>query len=276
MSRVYIIAEAGVNHNGSLDIAKKMVDAAKNAGVDAIKFQTFKTENIVTKNALKADYQIKSTGDGVSQYSMLKGLELSYSDFEALKNYCDVSCIEFLSTPFDLESIDFLNGLGVRYFKIPSGEITNFPYLRKIGQTGRPVILSTGMSNLDEVKDAIDVLKEYGSRDISLLHCTTEYPAPVEFVNLRAMHTMAEVFKLPVGYSDHTKGIMIPVAAVAMGAVIIEKHFTLDRDMKGPDHKASLEPVELSNMVKAIRDVEMALGTGKKCISDVEKKRLVV
>lgn len=276
MSRIYIIAEAGVNHNGSLKIAKKMVDAVREAGADAIKFQTFKAENIVTKNASRADYQVKNTGEDTSQYSMLKKLELSYDDFRELKVYCDASGIEFLSTPFDLESIDFLQELGIRFLKIPSGEITNFPYLRKIGQTGMPVIMSTGMSTLEEVGDAIGVLREYGGRDISLLHCTTEYPAPLDSVNLKAMQTMAEAFNLPVGYSDHTSGIAVSVAAVAMGAVIIEKHFTIDRNMEGPDHKASLEPDELKDMVQSIRDVEMAMGTGEKGLSYSELKNVSV
>lgn len=270
MSRIYIIAEAGVNHNGSLEIAKKMVDAVREAGADAIKFQTFKAENIVTQNASRAEYQVKNTGEDASQYSMLKKLELSYDDFRELKAYCDDSGIEFLSTPFDLESIDFLQELGIRFLKIPSGEITNFPYLRKIGQTGMPVIMSTGMSTLEEVGDAIGVLREYGSNEISLLHCTTEYPAPLDSVNLKAMQTMAEAFNLPVGYSDHTSGIAVSVAAVAMGAVIIEKHFTIDRNMEGPDHKASLELDELKAMVKSIRDVEMAMGTGEKTPAESE------
>lgn len=276
MSRIYIIAEAGVNHNGSLEIAKKMVDVAREAGANAIKFQTFKAENIVTKNASRAEYQVKNTGEDTSQYSMLKKLELSYDDFRELKAYCDASGIEFLSTPFDLESIDFLQELGIRFLKIPSGEITNFPYLRKIGQTGMPVIMSTGMSTLEEVGDAIRVLREYGSDEISLLHCTTEYPAPLDSVNLKAMQTMAEAFNLPVGYSDHTSGIEVSVAAVAMGAVIIEKHFTLDRNMEGPDHKASLEPDELKAMVQSIRDVEMAMGTGEKGLSYSELKNVSV
>ena len=276
MSRIYIIAEAGVNHNGSLEIAKKMVDAAKDAGADAIKFQTFKAENIVTKNAAKADYQVKNTGEDTSQYAMLKKLELSCADFEKIKAYCDDSGIEFLSTPFDLESIDFLQEIGIRFLKIPSGEITNFPYLRKIGQTGMPVIMSTGMSTLEEVGEAIRVLREYGSNEISLLHCTTEYPAPLDSVNLKAMQTMAEAFNLPVGYSDHTSGIAVSVAAVAMGAVIIEKHFTLDRNMEGPDHKASLEPDELKAMVQSIRDAEMVMGTGEKGLSYSELKNVSV
>lgn len=272
MKRIYIIAEAGVNHNGSLKTAKKMVDVAKLSGADAIKFQTFKAENIVTRNTLKADYQVKNTGEDTLQYSMLKQLELSYFDFCEIKEYCDDSGIEFLSTPFDLESIGFLQELGIRLFKIPSGEITNFPYLKKIGQTGLPVIMSTGMSTLDEIGDAIMVLKKYGSRDISLLHCTTEYPAPLASVNLKAMQTIAEIFNLPVGYSDHTEGIVVSVAAAAMGAVVIEKHFTLDRNMEGPDHKASLVPDELKALVQSVREVEMALGNGKKIPSECERK----
>lgn len=276
MSRIYIIAEAGVNHNGSLEIAKRMVDAAKYAGADAIKFQTFTAENIVTKNATKAEYQVKNTGEDISQYAMLKKLELSCADFKELKAYCDDSGIEFLSTPFDLESIDFLQEMGIKLVKIPSGEITNFPYLRKVGQTGMPVIMSTGMSTLDEVRDAIRVLRKYGSRDISLLHCTTDYPAPLDSVNLKAIQTMAEVFNLPVGYSDHTEGITVSIAAAALGAVIIEKHFTLDRNMEGPDHKASLETDALKTMVHSIRDVEIALGDGEKTPSEHEVKNAAV
>lgn len=273
--RVYIIAEAGVNHNGSFETACKLVDAAKAAGADCIKFQTFKSENLVSHNAKKADYQKNTTGDG-SQLEMLKKLELSYDEFISLKKYCDEVGICFLSTPFDLESIDFLNSVDMLFWKIPSGEITNLPYLLKVAKTGKEVILSTGMSNLDEVGAALDVLKENGAGTITLLHCTTEYPAPFIDVNLRAMQTMRDKFGLDVGYSDHTPGIEIPVAAVAMGATVIEKHFTLNRNMEGPDHKASLEPDELAAMVKAIRNVEMAIGTGEKVPSVSEKKNMPI
>ena len=273
--RVYIIAEAGVNHNGSFETACKLVDAAKSAGADCIKFQTFKSENLVSHNARKADYQKNTTGDG-SQLEMLKKLELSYDEFISLKKYCDEVGICFLSTPFDLESIDFLNSVDMLFWKIPSGEITNLPYLLKVAKTGKEVILSTGMSNLDEVGAALDVLKENGAGTITLLHCTTEYPAPFIDVNLRAMQTMRDKFGLDVGYSDHTPGIEIPVAAVAMGATVIEKHFTLNRNMEGPDHKASLEPDELAAMVKAIRNVEMAIGTGEKVPSVSEKKNMPI
>ena len=272
---VYIIAEAGVNHNGSFETACKLVDAAKAAGADCIKFQTFKSENLVSHNAKKADYQKNTTGDG-SQLEMLKKLELSYDEFMSLKKYCDKVGICFLSTPFDLESIDFLNSVDMLFWKIPSGEITNLPYLLKVAKTGKEVILSTGMSNLDEVGAALDVLKENGAGTITLLHCTTEYPAPFIDVNLRAMQTMRDKFGLDVGYSDHTPGIEIPVAAVAMGATVIEKHFTLNRNMEGPDHKASLEPDELAAMVKAIRNVEMAIGTGEKVPSVSEKKNMPI
>ncbi len=275
LMRVYIIAEAGVNHNGSFETACKLVDAAKAAGADCIKFQTFKSENLVSHNAKKADYQKNTTGDG-SQLEMLKKLELSYDEFISLKKYCDEVGICFLSTPFDLESIDFLNSVDMLFWKIPSGEITNLPYLLKVAKTGKEVILSTGMSNLDEVGAALDVLKENGAGTITLLHCTTEYPAPFIDVNLRAMQTMRDKFGLDVGYSDHTPGIEIPVAAVAMGATVIEKHFTLNRNMEGPDHKASLEPDELAAMVKAIRNVEMAIGTGEKVPSVSEKKNMPI
>ena len=275
LMRVYIIAEAGVNHNGSFETACKLVDAAKAAGADCIKFQTFKSENLVSHNAKKADYQKNTTGDG-SQLEMLKKLELSYDEFISLKKYCDEVGICFLSTPFDLESIDFLNSVDMLFWKIPSGEITNLPYLLKVAKTGKEVILSTGMSNLDEVGAALDVLKENGAGTITLLHCTTEYPAPFIDVNLRAMQTMRNKFGLDVGYSDHTPGIEIPVAAVAMGATVIEKHFTLNRNMEGPDHKASLEPDELAAMVKAIRNVEMAIGTGEKVPSASEKKNMPI
>lgn len=272
---VYIIAEAGVNHNGSFETACKLVDAAKAAGVDCIKFQTFKSENLVSHNAQKADYQKNTTGEG-SQIDMLKKLELSYNEFLSLKEYCDRSEICFLSTPFDFESIDFLNKIDMPFWKIPSGEITNYPYLAALAKTGKPVVMSTGMCTIDDIDAAVKALLENGTKDIRLLHCNTEYPTPFEDVNLNAMQTIKNRFGCEVGYSDHTKGIEIPIAAVAMGATIIEKHFTLDRNMEGPDHKASLEPHELCAMVSAIRNVEKALGTGIKEPSESEKKNIVI
>lgn len=272
---VYIIAEAGVNHNGSFETACKLVDAAKAAGVDCIKFQTFKSENLVSHNAQKADYQKNTTGEG-SQIDMLKKLELSYNEFLSLKKYCDKAGICFLSTPFDFESIDFLNRIDMPFWKIPSGEITNYPYLAALAKTGKPVVMSTGMCTIDDIDAAIKVLLGNGAKDIRLLHCNTEYPTPFEDVNLNAMQTIKNRFGCEVGYSDHTKGIEVPIAAVAMGATIIEKHFTLDRNMEGPDHKASLEPQELCAMVSAIRNVEKALGTGIKEPSESEKKNIVI
>lgn len=272
---VYIIAEAGVNHNGRLDLACKMVDEAKKAGVDCIKFQTFKSANLVSRNTPKAEYQKKTTGDS-SQEEMLKKLELSYDEFRSLKQYCEKVGICFLSTPFDFDSIEFLNTIEIPFWKIPSGEITNLPYLLALAKTGKPVVMSTGMCRMDEIGAAIKVLKENGTREIKLLHCNTEYPTPFEDVNLRAMQTMRDAFGLEVGYSDHTPGIEVPIAAVAMGATIIEKHFTLDRNMEGPDHKASLEPDELAAMVRAIRNVEQALGSGIKEPSKSEIKNIVI
>ncbi len=270
---VYIIAEAGVNHNGSYELACRLVDAAKTAGADCIKFQTFKTKNLVSDNAKKAEYQRKITGDG-SQSDMLKKLELSYDEFLRLKKYCDKVGITFLSTPFDLDSIDFLDSIDMPFWKIPSGEITNYPYLVAIARTGKPVVMSTGMCNMKEIEDAISVLRDNGANDIKLLHCNTEYPTPYEDVNLKAMKTMKEAFKVEVGYSDHTNGIEVPIAAVALGATVIEKHFTLDRNMEGPDHKASLEPDELAAMVTSIRNVERAMGNGIKEPSDSEVKNI--
>ncbi len=258
--RVFIIAEAGVNHNGRLDLAYQLIDVAKDAGADAVKFQTFKAENVVSRLADKAEYQKKTTGSNESQFEMIKKLEISFDDFIKLKKYCDKKEIIFLSTPFDHQSIDFLYDL-IDIYKIPSGEIINHPYLKHIAAKNKPIIMSTGMANLGEVGEAINTILSVNSKaNISLLHCTTNYPAPYEEVNLKAMQTLAVAFKLPVGYSDHTLGIEVPVAAVAMGAKIIEKHFTLDKKLSGPDHKASLEPSELKEMVKAIRNIEMALG----------------
>lgn len=272
----FIIAEAGVNHNGSLELAKQLVDAAQQAGADCIKFQTFIAENIVVSGAEKADYQKKQDKDSEKQLEMLQKLALPFDDFLVLSEYCQMRNIAFLSTPFDFVSLSFLAGLDMPFWKVPSGEITNLPYLIEIARTHKPVVLSTGMSTLDEVQAAVQVLKKYGSEVITLLHCTTEYPAPYCDVNLKAMLTMKEHFNLPVGYSDHTNGIEIPVAAVAMGALIIEKHFTLDKDMVGPDHKASLEPKEFANMVKAIRNVEFAMGNGLKKPAPSEMKNIVI
>lgn len=273
---IYIIAEAGVNHNGSFETALKMVDEAKAAGADCIKFQTFISKNLVSKSAAKAAYQKKTTDADESQLDMLKKLEISFSDFIALKDYCAAKEIDFLSTAFDFESIDFLESLDMNIWKIPSGEITNLPYLIRIAKTGKAVILSTGMSTMQEIQDALDVLQTNQSGDITLLHCTTEYPAAVAHVNLKAMDAMRGAFALPVGYSDHTRGIEISIAAAALGAVVIEKHFTLDAAMEGPDHKSSLEPDELKAMVSAIRHVEAALGDGQKEPSPEELQTLTV
>jgi len=270
----FIIAEAGVNHNGSIELAKKLIDVAVDAGADAVKFQTFKAENIVTKNAPKAEYQKQTTDTKESQYDMIKKLELDEEAHKELMKYCKNKNILFFTTPFDHESIELLNQLGLEIFKIPSGEITNLPYLRHIGRLKKKVILSTGMADLGEIEDAIDVLVDSGTtrENITLLHCTTEYPAPIEEVNLKAIVTLKEAFKLPVGYSDHTPGIEVPIAAVALGAVVIEKHFTLDKNLPGPDHKASLEPHELKQMVSAIRNIEKALGNGIKKPTQSELK----
>ncbi len=263
-SKVFIIAEAGVNHNGHLDLAYQLIDVAKDAGADAVKFQTFKAENVVSRLADKAKYQKKTTGSNESQLEMIKKLEISFEDFVKLKKYCDKKEIMFLSTPFDHQSIDFLYNL-VDIYKIPSGEIINYPYLKHIAAKNKPLIMSTGMASLGEVEEAINTIRSVNSKaQISLLHCTTNYPTPYEEINLKAMQTLEAAFKLPVGYSDHTLGIEVPVAAVAMGARIIEKHFTLDKKLPGPDHRASLEPDELKGMVKAIRNIEMALGDGIK------------
>ena len=279
MKQTLIIAEAGVNHNGDLEVAKKLIDAAKEAGVDYVKFQTFKAINLASKNAEKASYQKENTGNAKeSQLAMLKKLELSRDLHYELIAYCDSKSIKFLSTGFDVESIDFLNELNIDLFKIPSGEITNLPYLRKIGGLGRPIILSTGMADIDEIRDAVNVLVQSGANksDITILHCNTEYPTPMQDVNLHAMNTIKDTFDVSVGYSDHTHGIEIHIAAVALGATVIEKHFTLDNTMDGPDHKASLEPEELHAMVKGIRNIEKALGHGRKEPSDSEKKNKAI
>ena len=276
MEKVYIIAEAGDNHNGDFNTALKLVDVAKRAGADCVKFQTFVTEEIISKYAEMAEYQKKNTGKEESQFEMVKRLELSFDEFRKIKEYCDRVEIQFLSTPFDLKSVDFLNELGVPFFKIPSGEITNYPYLIKIAHTGKPVVMSTGMCEPDEILAAINVLEKNGSGEITLLHCNTEYPTPLKDVNLYAMRTMKKMFGKKVGYSDHTKGIEVPVAAVALGACVIEKHFTLDKNMPGPDHKASLEPDELGRMVKNIRNIEIALGDGVKHVSESERKNIAI
>ncbi len=273
MTKTFIIAEAGVNHNGSTDIAKKLIDQAVNAGCDCVKFQNFIAENLASKNAQKANYQNLTTDAEESQLEMLKKLELSKEMTIELQNYCREKGIMFLSTPFDLESIDFLVSLNLPVLKIPSGEITNLPYLRKINSYKKDVILSTGMSNIDEIQSALDILADC---NVTLLHCTTEYPCPYEDVNLKAIQTMKEHFGVEVGYSDHTEGIEIPIAAVAMGATIIEKHFTLDKNMDGPDHKASLEPQELKQMVQSIRNIEKALGDGKKNPARSEIKNIEI
>ena len=271
-----IIAEAGVNHNGSLQIAKKMVDAAVEAGADYIKFQTFHTEALVTALCEAADYQKENAGAN-SQEEMLKNLELSYDDFRELKRYCDEKGIGFLSTAFDEESIDFIASLKPDFMKVPSGELTNLPFLRKMANTRIPVIVSTGMATPEEIAKALAPFKKvgYSSDEIVLLHCTTQYPTPMEDVNLRAMKTVSDSFGLQSGYSDHTLGIEIPIAAATLGASVIEKHFTLSRDMEGPDHKASLEPEELSSMVKAVKNILLALGNGVKEVKDSERQNII-
>lgn len=275
--KIIIIAEAGVNHNGDVSTAKKLIDAAAEAGVDYVKFQTFKAENLVQKKTKKANYQIKNTGDNDSQYSMLKKLELSENDHEVLISYCKVRGVKFLSTAFDFDSINLLKNK-LDFYKIPSGEITNLLYLEKIAKLKLPVVMSTGMATMEEVKEAYKVLVANGVRnqDITILHCNTEYPTPMEDVNLLAMKTIEKEIGVNIGYSDHTLGIEIPIAAVALGAKVIEKHFTLDRAMKGPDHLASLEPDELKAMVSGIRNIELAMGDGIKKPSNSEKKNILV
>lgn len=274
MKKVLIIAEAGVNHNGHIDLAYKMIDKAKEAGADIIKFQTAKPELVISKFAPKAEYQIANTQNNENQLEMCKKIHLKFEDYIELKAYCEKIGIGFLSTPFDLDSIEFLDGMDIQLWKIPSGEITNLPYLIKIAKTHKPIILSTGMCNIQEIEAAVNVLREYGSDEISLLHCTTEYPAPYKDVNLKAMLTLKQRFGYEVGYSDHTNGIEVPIAAVAMGATIIEKHFTLDKSMEGPDHKASLEVDELKAMVDGIRNIEKAIGSGEKVPSNSEIKNI--
>jgi N,N'-diacetyllegionaminate synthase len=278
MNKVFVIAEAGVNHNGSLELAKKLVDVAVEAGADAVKFQTFKADKLVSKAAHKATYQKQTTAAEESQYEMIKRLELDEMAHREIIDYCQHKGIMFLSTPFDHDSIEMLNAFGMAIFKVPSGEITNFPYLCHIGRLGKEVILSTGMSDLGEIEDALETLLKAGTaRDkITVLHATTEYPCPIDEVNMLAMQTIRNAFGIKVGYSDHTKGIEVPIAAVAMGANVIEKHFTLDRAMEGPDHKASLEPEELKAMISGIRRVSLAMGDGIKRPSKSEIKNMPI
>lgn len=278
IKKVKIIAEAGVNHNADFNRAIKMIEIAKECGADIIKFQTAVPELVMTKGATMADYQIANTGKKESQIEMAKKLHLPLDAFKQLKEYCQKIEIEFLSTPFDFKSIDYLHALGMKTFKIPSGEITNLPYLRKIGSFKNEVILSTGMATLGEIEAAIDILIKAGTKkeNITVLHCNTEYPTPFEDVNLLSMKTISKAFGVKVGYSDHTKGIEVPIAAVSLGAEIIEKHFTLDRNLPGPDHKASLDPKELKEMVLAIRNIEKALGNGIKKPSASETKNIVI
>jgi N,N'-diacetyllegionaminate synthase len=278
MNKVLIIAEAGVNHNGSLKIAKQLIDKAVEAGVDMIKFQTFKSEKLVSKSARQAEYQQRNIGKSESQYAMLKRLELSEYDHEKLIAYCQKRNIRFFSTAFDLDSIEYLHSLNLGLWKIPSGEIANYPYLKKIAQYHEPVILSTGMCETKDIEDALNLLTANGlaKEQITILHCNTEYPTPMQDVNLRAMLSIRNQFGVKVGYSDHTQGIEVPIAAVALGAAVIEKHFTLDKTMEGPDHKASLEPDELKAMVTAIRNIEQALGDGQKHVSASEAKNIEI
>jgi len=277
--KVLIIAEAGVNHNGDINLAKKLIDKAAEAGADLVKFQTFKAEDIVSKNAQKADYQKKNIDSSDNtQFKMLKDLELSHENHQELLEYCKKKGVGFFSSAFDVKGIDYLNELGLELVKIPSGEVTNYPYLKRISELGHPVILSTGMSNLEDISKALEILeKGIDKKDITVLHCNSEYPTPAKDVNLKAMKTISEEFDVAVGYSDHTLGIEVPIAAVALDATVIEKHFTLDRNMPGPDHVASLEPKELKEMVKAIRKIEKAIsGSGLKEPSESEQKNRLI
>lgn len=277
MKRTLIIAEAGVNHNGSIELAKQLVDKAATAGVDYVKFQTFKTEKLVARSARLASYQKNNIGtDDNSQFAMLKKLELSPAQHEELVSYCKTKGVKFFSTAFDLDSIDYLHSLDLGLWKIPSGEITNYPFIKKIAQYGEPVILSTGMCNMQDIENAVETLRKWGAPKITILHCNTEYPTPFYDVNLKAMESIRQKFGVEVGYSDHTQGIEVPIAAVALGATVIEKHFTLDRNMEGPDQKASLEPDELNAMVSAIRNIEQAMGDGIKKVTDSEKGNMSV
>ncbi|EHN6894845.1 N-acetylneuraminate synthase [Campylobacter upsaliensis] len=276
MKKVLIIAEAGVNHNGDINLAKKLIEQAAKAGADVVKFQTFKANSCVSVSAKKAKYQLETTAKEESQLEMIEKLELSYESHFELMKHCKKHGIAFLSTPFDLESVEFLRGLDLPYFKIPSGEITNLPYLKAVAKCKKKVLLSTGMANLGEIEAALTILRKNGTRNITLLHCNTEYPTPFEDVNLNALKTLKEAFKLEVGYSDHTEGIVASLGAVALGAVVIEKHFTLDKTMEGPDHRASLEFEELRALCKDIRELEKALGSGIKKASKSEMKNKII
>lgn len=278
MSKVIIIAEAGVNHNGNYELAKQLAQKAKEAGADYVKYQTAVPEKVISRFAEMADYQKENTGKVESQLEMCKRIHLKLSDYAPLKRYCEEIGIKFISTPFDMESIDVLAELNMDFWKIPSGEITNYPYLVKIARTHIPVVMSTGMCEINEIRDALTVLCDNGLTlsQITLLHCNTEYPTPMKDVNLLAMNDLAREFGVKVGYSDHTQGIEVPVAAVALGACVIEKHFTLDHNMPGPDHKASLEPEELNAMVRSIRNIELALGNEKKHVSESEQKNIAI
>lgn len=279
MNKVVIIAEAGVNHNGDICLARQLIEEAKKAGADYVKFQTASSPSAVTsKFANMAEYQKKNVGREESQLEFLKDLTLPMDAFKVLKAYCDEIGIKFLSTPFDMRAVDFLCDIGMDFMKVPSGEVTNLPYLRKVAYKRLPIVMSTGMCEMKEIENALNVFYKEGlhPEDITLLHCNTEYPTPFEDVNLSAMLTIKKTFGVKVGYSDHTKGIEIPIAAVALGASIIEKHFTLDRNMEGPDHKASLEPEELKEMVRAIRNTEKAIGTGEKKVSESERKNIAI
>ncbi|EAH7073092.1 N-acetylneuraminate synthase [Campylobacter upsaliensis] len=276
MKKVLIIAEAGVNHNGDINLAKKLIEQAAKAGADVVKFQTFKANSCVSVSAKKAKYQLETTAKEESQLEMIQKLELSYESHFELMKHCKKHGIAFLSTPFDLESVEFLRGLDLPYFKIPSGEITNLPYLKAVAKCKKRVLLSTGMANLGEIEAALTILRKNGTRNITLLHCNTEYPTPFEDVNLNALKTLKEAFKLEVGYSDHTEGIVASLGAVALGAVVIEKHFTLDKTMEGSDHRASLEFEELKALCKGIRELEKALGSGIKKASKSEAKNKII
>jgi N-acetylneuraminate synthase len=277
MNKVCIIAEAGVNHNGDIELAKEMIIKAKEAKADYIKFQTFSADELVLPDTEKANYQTVNDKIKESQFMMLKRLELSKQDFVELKGVCDRIQIGFLSTPFDISSIDFLEKMKLDFWKVPSGEITNYPYLKKIALTGKKVVMSTGMSSLEEIEQAIEVLRSNGSSDIVIMHCTTEYPTPFQDANLYAIKTLQKKFACKVGYSDHTLGIEASIAAVALGATIIEKHFTLNKNMQGPDHSASLEPKELNNLVNSVRNIEIAMGNGvkKATTSEIENKEII-
>jgi N,N'-diacetyllegionaminate synthase len=278
MNRVIIIAEAGQNHNGQLKMAYKLVDVAKKCGADFIKFQTSIPKMHISKFAKKANYQINNMKKNESQLQMLQKLSLTFSDFKKIKKYCEIKKIEFLSTPFDLKSIDFLRSLKMKYFKIPSGEITNLPYLVKVGKLKKKIILSTGMTNLREIGEALRILTFYGTKkkDITILQCNTEYPTPFKDANIRAMLTIKKKFKVEVGYSDHTEGIEVSLAAAALGAKVLEKHITLDKNLSGPDHKASVNPKELKKMVEGVRKITLALGNGVKRVSASERKNIKI